>query len=215
MKTRNLLISNIICLGLTLGLSSCGWFMSPVQTHTDEYSGSAFIYSPKDSIYYRSYDIYPNGQRKLEEVLHPSQQYGNRVEWNSLSLSDTLKNERDKELHYLHIKKLTNQGLAYVIEGYGIHINNQRYIYIQWEAQGDSTTYTNPATGITEDIPVQALPTPPYSLQQVIDTLLEYYPQYVKVIDDTEEYLIGDYELVKVENEPHIYINLENHITEE
>ncbi len=190
---------------LLLIATSCELIMSPNQTSTNEYSGSVCIYSPQDSIYVRTYGGNISALYKYEYTKAPSN-YVTTAGWVSLSLTDTLRKKRDEELHYLHIKKLSNNSLTYVIEGYGIKINDQRYWYKSWENPGDTLFYTDPATGKRDTI-VKNVQAPPCPIQQVIDSLLVHYPEHVKVIDDMEGHRIGDYELVKSENEPRIYIN--------
>ncbi len=194
----------LLLLVLTTGCSS---HQANIEQHTGvehveqfEQDGAAYIYSPLDSFHVHSYyAIYSSSTHKYEAIHKPSDFFYEAC-WYTLDKYD-IETPFDYEKHQLHVQKFTNKGYSYVVEGRALYINDSIRRYSKWFDPADSIqTFTMLGKSYTI---ITHIDPPPYQLMQVI----EYYPEYVTVIDDTLEHSFNNIEASWERNYPHITIN--------
>ncbi|MBR1809963.1 MAG: hypothetical protein IJ776_11360 [Paludibacteraceae bacterium] len=197
------LMRNIFVL---LVLSACLYacdrvIMSPIQTNYGVKRGDAFVYSQKDTIITRSYDP-QNGRKK--ELCFPPDDFFFMVPWYP-EQDETIKHNEEK--HELHLRKISNNGVAYVIEGSSLYINDTLISYASWCNPKEDTVIVSGMFGRKDTVITKIDNPAPYPLMQVIDTLIEYYPQYVTILTDTLEHSFKNVEATDERNFPHIVVN--------
>ncbi len=140
------LIRSILVLSvLSVFLCACD---AVTPNNYGEERGNAFVYSQNDTIITRSY--HHIGGRIIELCLPPAA-FMYMVSWYP-EQDETI---HDEEKHELHLKKLSNKGVAYVIEGGSLYINDTLISYGRW---CNPEEVKNPA---------------PYPLMQVIDNTIQ------------------------------------------
>ena len=138
---------------------------------------SAYIYSPADSLYLRYYTV-PQGKslQVHEDTLWPSYAI-RRIDWYSAQSPIFGEFKYDTEYNDLHAKKLSNETVSYVMRYPGVIINGKTY---SWE-EFLTRDYTS-----GEESPSSSLP----YIEQVIDTLIIYFPDAVVLLNDQKEHSI-------------------------
>lgn len=152
---------------LALTLQSCPIAQSPTDAHT-------FIVSPEDSVEYRYYhnnDKKSPTSKTLAPSIYPQGMIWIADVWN--------KQYKQDEYHELHVRKLTNNAEAIVIEGSEVFINDSLCQYEDFKDPAD--TLYGPAL--------------PYALEDVIEQLELHYPNLVHRINDTEEHHFSNYKV--------------------
>ena len=157
MKTRMLWFV-LSLLTLSVILQGCPGTMSPPKNRC------AYIYAPEDSVYVRSYDYdYKEGTYLKREEITTMDMYGG-VYWYVPSHSEE---EYIDEYHDLHVRRLNGHGDCYVLIGKGVNINGVYHSYHEWRMDANVEV--------------------PYSIENVIDSLRKYYPNYIIPVTGLEE----------------------------
>lgn len=153
---------------LMLTLTGCPGHMPP----SPDTNVHAFIYNPEDEVNTRFYSVTDGELEKHEIVLSPSTT-PQVIQWfngEQLVLGWTY----DSEYNDLYVQKKSNNAKAYVLKSAFVVVNGQSVV---WEYFPSKTV----GTGTPHDLPY---------IEQVIDSLLVYYPESVVVIDDLQEHSI-------------------------
>lgn len=170
MKTR------IHFFGLTMVMMAMSFVGCPSRyiTPTADMGVHAFVYNPADEVYTRFYTS-PDGEMLQHEITLAPADTVQVIKWQNGEYP--VPNEQyDSEYNDLHVRKLSNKATAYVLRSAFVILNGQT---IAWE-YFPSRYYAQEGTQNHEL---------PY-IEQVIDTLLLYYPESVVAIDDLQEHSI-------------------------
>lgn len=148
-------------------------------TSTNTKWGVAYVLTASDTaeVYYSnvaggrmSRDLFPSAY--LQQIIWYPEQH------NSVKHSE--------EKHELHLRKMTNNSEAVVIEAEAIYINDVLYDLSGYYDPADSVQMGIDALGQTYTIITHKPTQPPYDLADVIDELEKTYPDVVHRVNDTE-----------------------------
>ena len=174
----------------------------PMQDRYDPVIGCAYIYSPKDSVYVRYYDI---AECPYDKTFSPSD-YFYQQEWYPEQEADVL---HSGEKHELHVRKLTNNGESIVIEGRGIYINDECWYYDSMMDPADSIrVFWNLDSLRYDTVIFHRQYVCPYKVVDVIEQLSLHYPDLVHRLNDTIEHNFNNH-LLNTSNHttyPRIYL---------
>ena len=189
----------VYLIGAVFAFHGCP-IIGPIQNNAVLVTGSAYIYSPKDSVSVRYYD--------LEELPHynifsPSN-YFRQQEWYPEQSEDIPHSE---EKHELHVRKLTNYDESIVIEGRDIYINDERWYYGDMQDPADSLFIAWNRDSLRYDTIIIHRNKCPYKVDDIIEQLSLHYPDLIHRLNDMEEHNFSNYQLNKDnKNSPRIYL---------
>jgi hypothetical protein len=168
MKKKKIIQSFVLAVSLLM-LTGCPSTLPP-NPDTDIY---AYIYSPVDSVYTRYYSM-PDGKRqKHEQQLVPSSKV-HAIEWYS-GHSKIYGEDYTPEYNDLHVRKIGNNGTVYVLRSNSVVVNGE---VVAWDHF--------PSKYYNQDASLSSFP----YIEQVIDSLLIYFPETIVLIDDLQEHSI-------------------------
>ena len=157
---------------VVMSFAGCPSRYMPPVADTDTY---AYIYSPADTLYLRFHTRQEGNVLKHETMLAPSN-IAQVVQWYSGHSKIQGEVPYDSEYNDLHIRKSGNKVTSYVFRCSCIIVNGQTITCDHFPSRYYAETGTQ-----TNELPY---------IEQVIDTLLIYYPESVVGIDDLQEHSI-------------------------
>lgn len=177
---RNVFLTNIVLCAIALCLQGCPGacsFSEEGAWHDEEppIEKGVQIYAPQDSVYTRHYQDYTNrNYKKLELQYAPNDTLLIGIMWEVRPYPKP--SPDDSEYQELHIRKLTDNGTIFIINGaMGFYINGTACGFNVW----DTTTLYGKEH---RDIAVK------YTARQIVDSIRTNYSHLVIAINDTIEH---------------------------